>query len=253
MPNWVYISMTVRGEEKLITEFLEKYFSIDEEGNKYLDFEKIIHKPWYVIDETGAEIVVERLQTRLKQFGGLVNEKNLKEGLEVFSDKFIKNGIIYPNIDEISGFDLSKMTEVQKAYAILGGKIEITDEDMRFLKKYMQPLNEKQEKMISIITDWYNWNISFWGTKWNATTEDIRLLDKYSIQILFQTAWAFPEPIYRKLIYDNIDLDFHVKFLEESFEYAVEFVNEYCIKTLNSEQIHEVFNNDNEAYEWVGF
>ena len=47
-------------------------------------------------------------------------------------------------------------------------------------------------------TNWYDWCINNWGTKWNAKNI---ILQQYSNHILFEfdTAWAPPEPIYEHL------------------------------------------------------
>lgn len=43
-------------------------------------------------------------------------------------------------------------------------------------------------------TDWYEWSIAKWGTKWNATESFID--DDY---IEFSTAWSVPEPVLHEL------------------------------------------------------
>ena len=50
-------------------------------------------------------------------------------------------------------------------------------------------------------TDWYNWRLSNWGTKWNAYEIEVDWDEEYKecIEINFQTAWSPPEPIYFKL------------------------------------------------------
>lgn len=56
--------------------------------------------------------------------------------------------------------------------------------------------------------DWYSWDISNWGTKWDAcdtyveTTEDEIILE-------FKTAWSTPKPVFFKLAeqYPNLIID----------------------------------------------
>ena len=43
---------------------------------------------------------------------------------------------------------------------------------------------------------WYEWRVENWGTKWPAMQEDIPLSEK---EIVFDTAWAFPEGIAARL------------------------------------------------------
>lgn len=40
--------------------------------------------------------------------------------------------------------------------------------------------------------NWYNWNITNWGTKWDASDPDVVVDDK-KVTITFQTAWAPPK------------------------------------------------------------
>ena len=67
-----------------------------------------------------------------------------------------------------------------------------------------QALKNKQEHQF---TDWYNWSIENWGTKWNAYShEDVQ--DKASLEkaiqegevvIRFDTAWSAPVPVIEKV------------------------------------------------------
>ena len=50
-------------------------------------------------------------------------------------------------------------------------------------------------------SNWYDWSIANWGTKWNACHAlilDLRLDDGY-VEIAFDTAWAAPLPVLRKM------------------------------------------------------
>ena len=46
---------------------------------------------------------------------------------------------------------------------------------------------------------WYHWNISNWGTKWDACNVEIEYADESQIEIEFDTAWSPPEPICERL------------------------------------------------------
>ena len=46
---------------------------------------------------------------------------------------------------------------------------------------------------------WYHWNISNWGTKWDACNVSIEYHDESQIEIEFDTAWSPPEPICERL------------------------------------------------------
>jgi hypothetical protein len=64
--------------------------------------------------------------------------------------------------------------------------------------------------------DWYNWNVSNWGTKWDACEpHESREVD--GLTIFFETAWSPPEPIFdvlRKACYQQ-GLGLVVSFEEE--------------------------------------
>ena len=48
---------------------------------------------------------------------------------------------------------------------------------------------------------WFEWNNTNWGTKWDITAQqvEIELEDSEILEISFDTAWAPPEPICRRL------------------------------------------------------
>ena len=46
---------------------------------------------------------------------------------------------------------------------------------------------------------WYHWNITNWGTKWDACNVEIDYADEQQIEVTFDTAWSPPEPICERL------------------------------------------------------
>ena len=64
--------------------------------------------------------------------------------------------------------------------------------------------------------DWYNWNISNWGTKWNASDAELSVDSNDSvITYCYNTAWAPALPVLVKLttLYPTISL--FTRFVEE--------------------------------------
>ena len=61
---------------------------------------------------------------------------------------------------------------------------------------------------------WYEWSIENWGTKWNAY-ETALMEDNGKIVCMFQTAWAYPEPIIKKLAEMFPDLNMHHSYADE--------------------------------------
>ena len=62
--------------------------------------------------------------------------------------------------------------------------------------------------------NWYNWNISNWGTKWDVDVEDEDIQDDH-IYIKFDTAWSPPMDIFEAIVRDNPTLSLSVEWEEE--------------------------------------
>lgn len=63
--------------------------------------------------------------------------------------------------------------------------------------------------------NWYDWNIRFWGTKWNSYW----LVDDNEDAISFATAWTEPEPIWKALSekFPNEELTIYAQY-EDGYE-----------------------------------
>src|SRR5690606_21345130 len=48
-------------------------------------------------------------------------------------------------------------------------------------------------------TDWYEWRLENWGTKWNAYSQSLERESDLSATLRFDTAWSPPQPILEKL------------------------------------------------------
>jgi hypothetical protein len=60
---------------------------------------------------------------------------------------------------------------------------------------YRGNLGVQEEKKYPGQQNWYGWSLANWGTKWNASDTA-----RESNCVKFNTAWSFPEPIFRKLV-----------------------------------------------------
>ena len=77
--------------------------------------------------------------------------------------------------------------------------------DLTFQRIIPRPIEEE---------DWYNWNITNWGTKWDAS--DITFsFEKDALHYTFSTAWSPPGPIFAAISNANPELQFHFVFEEE--------------------------------------
>jgi hypothetical protein len=93
--------------------------------------------------------------------------------------------------------------------------------------------------------NWYEWSIDNWGTKWGAYdyAEVAAQVDGRFV-FRFQTAWSFPEPIFRKLAEIYPTLTFAVISFDEGWRFACdgEFngANNYrCSKDLATANMYE--------------
>lgn len=72
--------------------------------------------------------------------------------------------------------------------------------------------------------NWYTWNISHWGTKWDISNVEIISDDEYSdircLCMRFDTAWSPPEGIFDRLQIDYPDLDFSLFYREDGVQLA---------------------------------
>jgi hypothetical protein len=85
-----------------------------------------------------------------------------------------------------------------------------SDDDERFSFQNIIPRPLEEEK------NWYDWNCTNWGTKWDACEPD-EYWDNDSLELKFNTAWDKPDPIFdaiAKICYDN-GLTLSIHFEEE--------------------------------------
>jgi hypothetical protein len=115
-------------------------------------------------------------------------------------------------IESSSMMELSFAAEVYRRDGIIFSALQ-TDykkgrQDHESMKAYLHRL-EQQKRIDKKLgetayqnqrqygyTDWYGWAVAHWGTKWNAM--DVVMTDP-DHTLSFQTAWAAPIPVIRKL------------------------------------------------------
>lgn len=62
---------------------------------------------------------------------------------------------------------------------------------------------------------WYDWNVTNWGTKWDACDTYIGRDGDLEASISFQTAWGIPEPILKAIAEQHPELTFNIWAEEE--------------------------------------
>jgi hypothetical protein len=96
------------------------------------------------------------------------------------------------NNAEFNNDDVAEIVTFERFLKILDEKR--TDNNIELgLFGYFVPRPEEDEG------DWYEWNISNWGTKWEASIYSWEKLNDNCIRINFDTAWAPPTAFYEFL------------------------------------------------------
>lgn len=93
---------------------------------------------------------------------------------------------------------------------------------------------------------WYDWNVSNWGTKWNAYDPN-RLSDEV---IEFDTAWSHPAPIITALSKKFPETELHLKYADEDTGYNL---GEYWITNGTITQEVELVDGTPEALDFASW
>ena len=107
-------------------------------------------------------------------------------------------------------------------------------------------------------SNWYDWNLDNWGTKWDCSDSHYTEEDKI---LQFQTAWACPEKIIAemKLVFPDLrfdgsyaDEDFgsNVGYIEDGLLYPLENLSEEACETAATLWGHEGYYDDEEG-RWI--
>ena len=82
--------------------------------------------------------------------------------------------------------------------------------------------NERKDCAEKGIPNWYDWQSSNWGTKWDVTAQNVEIEyeDDEQLEVSFDTAWAPPEPICYRLREMFKDLHFSWFYDEPGMETA---------------------------------
>lgn len=77
----------------------------------------------------------------------------------------------------------------------------LEDKDNQQVFQHLRPRPESEEE------NWYDWNINFWGTKWDISLIDWDRYDDETIWISFETAWSPPISLYEFLAENGWHVD----------------------------------------------
>lgn len=122
-------------------------------------------------------------------------------------------------------------------------------------------LDKKKELNAQGIPNWYDWNNSNWGTKWNGVCDDFDEVTvngfPYEATYYLRTAWALPNPVIHKMIEMYPNLDFEIEGEEESSAYGVYIVSSeeiweeeepILIDEMNGREVYYERDTDNWLY-----
>lgn len=177
MPNYIKNKMALHGSIDKINELLEYI----KNGEDLIDFNKIKTRP---------------------------------ESLNIESSSTVDNGLAILKYQ--NGGDDSELKERLNYHWVINAGIKTTDELVRYLMdKNLADIKTAQVAISNIENyghkDWYSWSVDNWGTKWNAG--DSHLDDNNNL--VFETAWSMPFPIFLKISELFPDVSITVEYADE--------------------------------------
>lgn len=195
MPNHVTTKCTVEGP----TEDVQRFHAEVIEGDPSFDFSKIVPMPK---EMEGTESSTDGY-LGLYALRGVSGDWSSNKAREVPFETWLKNHPRVPQ-DLKSREDLIGWLKVNRPAAL-----EIGERNARCYD-------------VSGYADWYGWSIHNWGTKWSAYEVLVHLNDVPGGKLIFefQTAWSFPEHIFRELPKKYPTLTFSTSTFDEGWLFA---------------------------------
>lgn len=212
MPNHVKNVVKMKGITAL------PLFTVDDDGEKFFDFNKMIPMPESLDIESGSmtdECIIYYLTGRcIKKIWELESEK-----IDLIRKLVRGDNAWLAQIWERACKKGAEVKEDREMYT--KGRIYI---DNHFKYGY---------------TTWYDWCRTNWGTKWNAY--EYSEIDADTIE--FETAWNAPEPVMKKLAEMYPDIEIEHKWADEDMGH-----NSGCCTYYKGEVSGGYDETDNEAY-----
>jgi len=107
-------------------------------------------------------------------------------------------------------------------------------------------LRQKTNKELYGATDWYNWRIQNWGTKWDACGTHISNYSDNELSICFDTAWSPPIGVLQKMGELYPELEITCYYIEEGVGFCGMFFTNYG---MSSDEEGEILYRDEEDRE----
>lgn len=121
--------------------------------------------------------------------------------------------------------------------------------------------DELQVEKYDGFTNWYDWAVARWGTKWDVSPEGLEYTDNEdgtaTISGYFESAWAPPIEAYNTFVEENEDCSLEASYHEPGMDYAGFYSDgddEYCENLreqyeLPEEQQSDLFKRLDEEYD----
>lgn len=230
MPNWCENKLTVTGSSEEIKQIRKCLLSkVPQTNEVILDFNCLISMPKAVQIDCGS--LGERSHFLLKKskdapFDDEVIEKLISNEAKALSLSLRARQEGWTFGGFIQWLEQSDIRQKELGFNLQLGRLYAKN-----LKKY----NARH---------WYDWALSNWGCKWNATT---RYIDEENEHIIcdFDTPWVPPENWFDSLCKEYPDLSLQLDYYEPGFNFAG------SIKNDNGSSDHYQFNCDNKIREFT--
>jgi hypothetical protein len=190
--------MYITGSAFEIDRFLAKCFTANdsEPGHEDLDFRKIIPVP-KVIRALEAVTIADRIGA--KRLLGAA-------GIDV-------SAIVDGSRADTKHLRRMTRTDVQRMF-------ELLEEDLNPAHVEAAHLILECHRAAGCLTS-YDWRVRSWGTKWNTLYTRVTRECETELEVIFDTAWTAPLPIFRKLGRMFPDLAFSVAAADPDMDWAL--------------------------------
>ena len=212
MPNYCRNILHIKGNNKSLETILSDIMSLDDAGDRILDFNRIIKPPYNVFKADVNDSIIQSLNA-------YINTNDIKDEKEI--EKIINDPHWFEAAEKFSFIDMTKAD---------------------FVDTYKNVSYTPEVEIVS----WYEWNMKNWDTKWNAVEPVDITVKNDELLISFQTAWSPPIKIYDELIrkyegtegYNEVKIGFYYYEPQGGFtgnryeEYDLTDVNLFAVKVL---------------------
>jgi hypothetical protein len=237
MPNYVTHRIKVSGPEDKLAALVDKM--IKQEPGRFsgmtqlFDFNALVPMPERLRDMTkGSELNVG---LALLGYEGSTLEKMQRGNFSSEPEKI--------------GVKKTMTTYLKRPWAQDKGIYSVEDMEA-YLKNNHPKAIELAERGLANLrdygyTDWYDWAIDNWGTKWNACNYSQSARRDGYWEFNFDTAWSYVEPIFEHLSNEFPELEFDVAYIDEGWGFAG---TEVWVEGTSVSQAMQEYDKEDESY-----